>query len=121
MEEKAQIKTVIEAFVKAGEERNINSYDSILHPNFRVVANHYPSPDKTTFLNKETYIDLIKKKVIGGTKFNLIFKDISLVEHSATVQIQLAASKGGQIITFLLIKNAQQQWQIVSDMAVQTS
>ena len=117
MNNKASIKTVIETFVKAGTERNIALYEGILHDDFRVIANRYPAPDKTSIISADTYKDLITKKVIGGTQYKIDFKDISISDHSATVEVELKSDKGGQVITFLLIQNNEAKWLIITDMA----
>ena len=115
-----EIKGIIETFVKAGEERNVAMYNDILHKDFRVIANRYPTPDKTSIIPAENYIALITKEVIGGTKYEVIFNSIDIAEHSATVRAELKAEKGGQSVTFLLVQNPANKWQIISDMATQT-
>ena len=116
----SQIKSVIETFVKAGETRNITMYEDILHPDFRVIANRYPSADKTSIISAESYIGLIKKEIIGGTPYNITFKNIDIIDHSATVNVTLKAEHGGQNVTFLLILDHENKWKIISDFAVQT-
>ncbi|GAA3521547.1 hypothetical protein GCM10022393_39930 [Aquimarina addita] len=114
-----EIKNVIETFVKAGEERNVSMYNDILHEDFRVIANRYPTPDKISIISSEDYIALITKKVIGGSKYGIVYESIDIAEHSATVRIELKAKKGGQIVTFLLIQNNENKWLIIADMAIQ--
>lgn len=114
-----EIKSVIETFVKAGEERNVVMYNDILHEDFRVIANKYPTPDKISIIPGEGYKTLITKEVIGGTKYKVIFKSIDIAEHSATVRTELKAEKGGQSVTFLLVQNTENKWQIITDMATQ--
>ncbi len=119
MKMEKEIKSVIETFVKAGEERNIAMYNDILHENFRVIANKYPTPDKISIIPVEGYKALITKKVIGGTKYEVVFKNIDIEKHSATVKVELKAQKGGQSVTFLLVQNSENKWQIITDMATQ--
>ncbi|MFS4445701.1 nuclear transport factor 2 family protein [Maribacter sp. 2307UL18-2] len=119
MKMEKEIKRVIATFVKAGEERNVALYNDILHENFRVIANKYPTPDKTSIIPAEGYKALITKEVIGGTKYELVFKSIDIAEHSATVRAELKAEKGGQSVTFLLVQNKENEWQIIADMATQ--
>ncbi len=119
MKMEKEIKSVIGTFVKAGEERNVAMYNDILHENFRVIANKYPTPDKTSIIPAEGYKALITKEVIGGTKYEVVFKSIDIAEHSATVRAELKAEKGGQSVTFLLVQNMESEWQIIADMATQ--
>lgn len=116
---KNDIKKVIKKFVKAGEERNVEVYKDILHEEFRVIANRYPTPEKTSILPASVYIDLISKKVIGGTKYQVIFNSINITEHSATALTELKTEKGGQFVTFLLVLNPKNDWKIIADMATQ--
>ncbi len=119
MKMEKEIKQVIKAFIKAGEERNIEMYNDVLHQEFRVIANKYPTPDKTSIIPSAGYIALITKKVIGGTKYEVIYNSINITQHSATVRAELKAEKGGQLVTFLLVQNMENRWQIIANMAVQ--
>ncbi len=115
-----EIKEVVIAFAKAGEERNVAAYDDLFHEDFRVIANKYPTPDKTSIIPAAGYIALITKKVIGGTKLEVKFKDIDIAEHSATVRAHFKDENGGgQLVTILLIKNQEDKWQMIADMATQ--
>ncbi len=115
-----EIKDVVIAFVKAGEERNVSAYDQLLHEDFRVIANRYPTPDKTSIIPAASYIALITKKVIGGNKLSVVFKDIDIADHSATVLAHFKDENGGgQLVTILLVKNQEAKWQIIADMATQ--
>ncbi|GEM_PF-5102176 len=120
MKTEETIKQVIETFVEAGEKRELNMYNGILHKDFRVIANRYPSPDKTSIIDRETYISLIEKKIIGGAHYTVIFEDMIVSNHSATATVKLKGDKGGQNITFLMVQNNTGDWQIITDMAVQT-
>ncbi len=115
-----EIKEVIEIFVKAGEQRNIEMYNDVLHQDFRVIANRYPTPDKLSIIDSASYKALIAKKVIGGAKYEVVYKSIDIAKHSATVRAELKTEKGGQLVTFLLVQNAEDKWQIITDMVTQT-
>ncbi|WP_299767644.1 hypothetical protein [uncultured Dokdonia sp.] len=56
---------------------------------------------------------------IGGTKYDVIYNSINITEHSATVRAELKAEKSGQFVTFLLVQNTENKWQIITDMATQ--
>lgn len=120
MKMEKEIKGIIETFVKVGTERNVALYNDILHEDFRVIANRYPTPDKISIIRAEKYIALITKGVIGGTKYEVIFKSINIAKHSATVRAELKAEKGGQSVTFLLVQTPENKWKIITDMATQT-
>ena len=114
------IKNTIENFVKAGEDQNPDLYQGILHSEFQVIANRYPTPDKVSIISNEGYVGLITNGVIGGNKYEVDFLSIHETLHSATVIVELKGKNGGQIITFLLIKNLEGSWQIICNLATQT-
>ena len=115
-----EIKNVVTAFAKAGEERNVPAYNDILHEDFRVIANRYPTAEKTSIIPGEGYIALIAKETIGGTAYTVDFKHIDITGHSATVISHFKTEDGGgQLVTFLLVKNPENKWQLISDMATQ--
>ncbi|MEO0526161.1 MAG: nuclear transport factor 2 family protein [Bacteroidota bacterium] len=117
MEDK--IKSVIETFAKAGAENNATPYDHILHSEFRVIANRYPTPDKTSIIPREAYVGLIASKKIGGTPYEVSFQNISIIDHSATVMAHFKGKEGSQWLTFLLVLDASDNWKIITDIAVQ--
>ena len=119
MKTKNELRIVIETFVKAGTDRNTAAYNTVLHPEFRVIANRYPVKDQISIIPKSKYVALITQKVIGGTPYSIVFKDFIITDHSATVTTFLKADKGGQLVTFLLVKNPEGQWQIITNMATQ--
>ncbi len=115
-----EIKNVVIAFAKAGEKRDVSAYDALLHKDFRVIANQYPTPDKTSIIPSQVYTALIGKGTIGGTAFQVDFKQIDIADHSATVIAHFKTDDGGgQLVTLLLVLNAENKWQLISDMATQ--
>lgn len=116
---KDEIKSVVERFVEAGATHNVSMYNDLLHPEFRVIANRYPTPDKISIIPVEGYIALIGKKTIGGTSYQIIYQDVAVAEHTAVVRAELKAETGGQYINLLLVRSPENQWQIISDLATQ--
>lgn len=114
-----QIKLVIETFARAGAENNVALYDNILHSGFRVIANRYPTLDKTSIISREAYVGLISSKKIGGMLYEISFQNIVISEHSATVMAYFKGEKGSQSLIFLLVLDSADKWKIITDMAVQ--
>ena len=86
-------------------------YERIVHPGFRVIAHRYPTPDKTSIIPGDAYVDLIKREVIGGTPFKVVFKHISIEAHAATVVAHFRTKNGGgQLVTLLLVQNVDNSW-----------
>ncbi|MBW1294117.1 nuclear transport factor 2 family protein [Aquimarina litoralis] len=116
---KNEIITIINKFVIAGTERNIAAFDEILHPDFRVVVNQYPTPDKTAIIPSAGYIALMTQKKIGGTAYHTDILHLDVKKHSATVIVLLKTPKNSMQVTFLLVRNKENQWKIISDFAIQ--
>ncbi|WP_299894138.1 nuclear transport factor 2 family protein [uncultured Aquimarina sp.] len=114
-----EIKTVVEKFVTAGAQRNTAMFGEILHPDFRVVVNRYPTSDKTTVISGAGYISLMNQKKIGGTPYKTSILHLDIKGHSATVIALLEAPENSMQVTFLLVKNQENTWQIISDLTIQ--
>ncbi len=114
-----EITEVIETFIIAGEKWDISAFDAILHSDFRVIANQYPTPEKTSIIPGAGYIALMTQKKIGGTKYDTEFLHIDVAKHSATVIVLLKNKENSMKVTFLLIKNNNGEWKIMSDLAIQ--
>ena len=56
---RTDIENVIKAFSQAVDSRNSEALEPLLNENFRVVANRFPTDDKTSIINKEVYIQLL--------------------------------------------------------------
>ncbi len=70
---KEQIKSVINTFVQAGTDHDVAAYDHVLHPEFRVIANQFPTPDKTSVIPGPVYKSMVGNKTIGGTAYQVHF------------------------------------------------
>ncbi len=75
---KKEIEQCITNFSSAVDNRNSESLEPLLNENFRVVANRFPTDDKTTVLNKETYISLLKAGKIGAEKREVKINQLTL-------------------------------------------
>ncbi len=117
MEEKL-IKEKVHQFAEAVELRDISSLENLLHKDFRVIANQYPTPDKLTLLDKPTYLMLMKGEKIGGEAYTVDFSHMSVVSHSATVICSFKGKDSAMELTLLFIKNNLGEWQIIEDMAL---
>lgn len=113
-----QVRSVVEDFNRAIAANDVTALERVLHPEFRVVANRFPTPDATSILPRAVYLKLIADKTIGGTAYTITYHDTNVTKHSATVRATLRASESTMHVTFLIIKTPEGVWQIISDMAV---
>jgi len=110
-----QIKDKVIEFAQAIEHRDINQLDKLLHKDFRVVANQYPTKEKLSILSKEVYLSLMQSEKIGGAKYEVRFDYVSVEDHSATVIVHFKGEKSNMYLTLLLIESVN-EWKIIEDM-----
>ena len=112
------IQDTVLKFATAIEQNNESKLDDLLHKNFRVVANRYPTPDVTTILDKMTYLKLIAAKKIGGKAYEVDIRSINIEEHTATVVAKFTAQGSFMNLTLLLVQSLEGDWEIITDMAI---
>ena len=109
----------VQSFSQAIATRDIQSLDQLLHPEFRVVANRFNVSDQALVLSKPVYLQMMEDEKIGGTAYKLEIKASSTFQHTAQVQALFSTSEGPDMhVYLLLILNATDEWQIVSDVPV---
>ena len=111
-----QISEAVHSFVKAVDKQNTEATAKILHKDFRAIVNQAFGSDKVDILNKTTYLDLMKKGVIGGDERSVLITSIDMVGNNATVK---AIFTGKDLVfeTFVqLVKNTNGEWRIISDL-----
>lgn len=112
-----QIKDTVHLFAKAIEDRNANQLELLLHKDFRVVANKYPTEDKLSILSKDVYLSLIELEKIGGSRYDVIFDYVSVEDHSATVIVKFQGIDSSMYLTLILVES-EGEWKIIEDLAV---
>jgi hypothetical protein len=113
---KQNVIDVINAFSTAVDTRNVEALEPLLNENFRVVANRFPTDDKTSVFSKEAYLQLLKVGKIGGEKRSIDVKSVEIKAHIATAKVVFTSAN----VTFTtfqsFILNQQGSWQLVADM-----
>ncbi len=114
-----ETKMVIESFVEAIAERDIDVLDSLLHDDFRVIANQFKGADKTLILPKTAYLKMIEEGKIGGDPYTLKILNSSVFKHTAMIQADLVhKEKPNMHIFFVLVQGLSGNWKIASDTPV---
>ena len=113
-----QVKQTIIDFTEAGEKRDLQTMETVLHPEFRVVLNRFRGAGNTSIMDRKTYLDMIESEKIGGEHYQLKIHNVSIHDHTAAARVEWKNDKTIFRIHFLLVKNAGDQWQIISDMPV---
>ncbi len=79
----------IEAFVKAGDNRDVAALESILHPGFQNIQDGFFDENGIFVFSKSDYIELIRTKRFGGSPRSLIINSIEQSDNMAIAQATL--------------------------------
>ena len=115
-----QITAVVEAFALAAEQHDVAAFETILHPEFRVIATRYPNPETTSILPRAVYLQLIGGGKIGGEAYDVTVHSVNETKHNATVIATLTGEKTTMDVTLLLTQDAKGAWSIISDFPIIT-
>jgi len=84
-----QAEKAIEAFVKAGDNRDIAALESILHPGFQNIQDGGFDEKGIFVCSKSDYIELIRTKRFGGSPRSLVINSIEQSDNMAIAQVTL--------------------------------
>ena len=106
----------VEAFVAAGDRRDLPALEQILHEEFRVVAR---MPDGISFMPRALYLGLVRDEKIGGTPRQTTLGAVMPSGDLATVKGSLSSATADFDCTWTLAKT-DAGWQVVQDVVVYT-
>ena len=114
------ISTLVESYVSALAQRSTEAIDSLLHPEFKVIANKSIALHTSTFLSKTNYLDMIRSGKAGGDDYRIEDLSIHVIGPTAMAQYTL---HGRQTImhVFLQLIQEDEDWKIVSNMPYVTA
>lgn len=112
------VQKVVLAFEKATAQQNIEEINTILHQDYRVIANRFKGTKTATIITKEMYLGMMKAKKIGGTIYQTDFISINVTEHTAIVDVLFVGEKNSMHKYLILIQDENNQWKIVSDVPI---
>ena len=114
-----EIKKVIQNVEKASAERNVTELESLLHPEYRVIANRFKGTPGSTIIPRSMYLDMMKAEKIGGTSYQVEFKSISISDHTSMVELLYKTKESSGMHKYLLlVQDEKDQWKVVSDMPI---
>ncbi len=110
-----RVKTAIEAFVKAGDNRDITVLENILHAGFQNIQDGFFDENGIFVLSKSDYIELIRTKKFGGSPRSIAYNSIEQTGNIATVQVKLESQ---YLIFHSLIVCVQENehWKIINNI-----
>lgn len=114
------ISTLVESYVSALSHRSIEAIDSLLHPEFKVIANKSIAAHTSAFLSKANYLDMIRSGKAGGDDYTIENLSIHVMGPTAMAQYTL---HGRQTIMHVFLQLIQEggDWKIVSNMPYVTA
>ena len=115
-ESHSAIRNAVEAFALAADQRNVQSLEKVMHGSFRTVFKTRGKGGYNT-IDKDSYINLVKDRKIGGVKRRL--KIISVVEYDnmAMVRAHLSNARVRFESGYTLVKD-EGAWKIMQDATV---
>ena len=114
-----EVKQAVLAFDRATATRDLAALKKVLHPDYRVLANRFRGTPGTTLIARDTYLSMMENGKVGGTVYEPDFRQISVLEHTAMVDVVLKAKGAASMHKYLfLVQNDNNEWQVISDLPV---
>ena len=117
MSTEQQIRLVITAFVKAGDHRDTNLLECVLHDDFRVVSNQFMGTPGVTIIDKKQYIANVKDGVFGGIPRKMKIEKIEELGTIANVLLRLESTENYFVSFNSLVLDRDDQWKLIHNLA----
>ncbi len=104
------------AFVEAIGQQDVANLSRLLHSDFRVVANGFPTPSDLSLIDRATYLQLMSNKRIGGEPYVVQIDQLSLHETTGIVQATLQGPKSVMKVFLSFLQNSSGTWQIIANV-----
>lgn len=114
-QEEEAIEKVIIAFAKAADKNDAEKLSTYLDDNYRIVMNRLFGAEGVSIVNKEDYLAKIESKEWGGDKRKVTIEQITINGNTASAHVTLKGEKATFVSLFMLIKDAEGNWKLVSD------
>lgn len=114
------VRLLVENYVTALAQRSTQAIDSLLHPEFKVIANKSIAAHTSTFLSKTNYLDMIRSGKAGGDVYTIEDLSIQVMGPTAMAQYTLHGRQTTMHV-FLQFIQEDEDWKIVSNMPYVTA
>jgi Putative lumazine-binding len=114
------LRKIIELYVKAGDSRNVDQLNAVLHDHFRVVANQLMGAADISLITKDQYLFLVREGKLGGDSRTLDIMWLEIIEKNASAKVRITGKALRFESFFHLIQNNEGQWQLVQDLPFAT-
>ncbi|MBM9579469.1 nuclear transport factor 2 family protein [Leptospira sp. 201903070] len=113
--EEASLRTLIQEFVKAGDERNVNKLENVLHKDFRLYA-FVGNASQPWEMNREGYLGALKEGKIGGKSRTLSVTSLKNEGNLAYATLIMKSSEMSFVVNQQWIKT-ESGWRLLQDLA----
>ncbi|UBM59489.1 nuclear transport factor 2 family protein [Marinilongibacter aquaticus] len=114
-----RIEEAVTSIEKAAANRDVRQLEELLHKDYRVIANRFKGSENAVIISKESYLQMMKDEKVGGTNYNVNFKDIKVSGHTAIVDVLYSSETSSDMHKFLvLIQDENNNWKVVSDIPI---
>ncbi len=114
--DKQQVTNVVNAFVKNADNQDSTAMNALLHKEYRAIVHRLFGNDATSLMDKATYLEMLGAKKIGGVKRTVKINHLAIHENMASVNATFSSDKSIFTTYLLLVKSADDQWTIISDL-----
>ncbi len=118
MNDNAKIKQTIIDFVKGGDNSDIELLNKVLHTDFRVTNNGFMGTSGITIIDKNEYLDKIKKGIFGGLPRKMKIEKLDQSGIIASVKLRIESSENDFISYNSLFLDTDNEWKIINNLAV---
>lgn len=113
-----RVKQTVERFGEAGAQRDLQALEAVLHPEYRTLVNRFAGNPGLTILSRAQYLRRMEAGEIGGNEVDVVFDQVMVHDHSASVQVSFNSDQAEMKLFLLLVQETGGEWKITSDMAV---
>ena len=112
------VKEVITAFSKAGDQNDSKKLATYLDDNYRIVMNRLFGSESVSVMDKSTYLGKIESKEYGGDKRELTIKNVTINGTTASAKVSFKGEKMTFVSIIVLIQDKEAKWKLVSDVPI---
>lgn len=118
MTTKEKIEQAITNFVKGGDLRDVELLDKVLHKDFRVTNNGFMGTPGVTVIDKQKYLDNIKKGIFGGLPRKIALEILEESGTIAMVKLRLESAENHFVSYNSLVLDVDNEWKLINNLAV---
>ncbi len=109
------VKQVIESFARAGDNNDAKKLEKLLDQHFQIHMNQLFGSTELSIVERDMYLQKIESKEWGGDKRFVEIDHILINGNSAVVLASLKGSQSTFKSIFVLVKNKEGKWLLLSD------